>query len=369
MSESVVMIEVLKFLNEKTEENIKKWNWNEVLCSWVEQKEINPKKIERDEIKLENIKNNLTWKEVYESNPAILNYKELESFKTDEEFIKEVRWYCERLWAEGAILNYKHTNKISRNTIKKSISGQDEASQREQIYRLFSEKDNLYMEFLSNIWSEAGLILWVEDRWNRWWFDTWGMHMWVDYNLPKWTPVNSIYEWKVVVIWTQEWIKKDPNVKRSDEIEQFFKSNEQDKEIWSLWSMMIIQHKIWWKTFYSYYLHITCNKEPWTEIEKGEEIWKLAGYDTNKYRQPHLHFTITENMTLPIIRGYLNKNTITESEKNEYNVVDIEKELKKNPKLSDQGKKNFQEKNKEAYQKLYNEKYGKDMVDPSEVYN
>jgi hypothetical protein len=74
-------------------------------------------------------------------------------------------------------------------------------------------------------------------------------------------------------------------------------------------------------------------------------------------------------MTLPIIRGYLNKNTITESEKNEYNVVDIEKELKKNPKLSDQGKKNFQEKNKEAYQKLYNEKYGKDMVDPSEVYN
>ncbi len=369
MSESVVMIEVLKFLNEKTEENIKKWNWNEVLCSWVEQKEINPKKIERDEIKLENIKNNLTWKEVYESNPAILNYKELESFKTDEEFIKEVRWYCERLWAEGAILNYKHTNKISRNTIKKSISGQDEASQREQIYRLFSEKDNLYMEFLSNIWSEAGLILWVEDRWNRWWFDTWGMHMWVDYNLPKWTPVNSIYEWKVVVIWTQEWIKKDPNVKRSDEIEQFFKSNEQDKDIWSLWSMMIIQHKIWWKTFYSYYLHITCNKEPWTEIEKGEEIWKLAGYDTNKYRQPHLHFTITENMTLPIIRGYLNKNTITESEKNEYNVVDIEKELKKNPKLSDQGKKNFQEKNKEAYQKLYNEKYGKDMVDPSEVYN
>lgn len=371
--ESDLMIEVSSF-SEKIEENTKKWNWDEILCSWEEIKQIKikPNEIMRDNIKLQDIKWNQTRNEIFENNPEILNNKKLESFKTDEEFIDEVKWYFERFWEE-ITLNYKHKEIISRNTIKNAINDGKEANLRAQLYRLFSENDKLYQEFLDRIWASKGFILWVEDRWLRWWTESWGIHMWVDYNLPKGTPVNSIYEWKVVAIWTKEWIKKDPNVKRNDEIEQYFKDHEEDRDMWSLWSMMVIQHQIWWKTFYSYYLHITPNREIWDEIEKGEEVWKLAGYDTNGHWQPHLHFTIMRDMTYPILRGYLNKNSITESEKTEYWVVCIDKELKKNPGLSDQEKEELQEKlqeqNTKAYEKLYNDKYSKDMINPMEIYN
>lgn len=340
--ESDLMIKVSSFFSEKIEENTKKWNWDEILCSWEEIKQIkiNPNEIMRDNIKLQDIKWNQTRNEIFENNPEILNNKKLESFKTDEEFIDEVKWYFERLWEE-ITLNYKHTEIISRNTIKNAIDNRKEANLRAQLYRLFSENDKLYQEFLDRIWASKGFILWVEDRWLRWWTESWGIHMWVDYNLPKGTPVNSIYEWKVVAIWTKEWIKKDPNVKRNDEIEQYFKDHEEDTNMWSLWSMMVIQHQIWWKTFYSYYLHITPNREIWDEIKKGEEVWKLAGFDSNGHRQPHLHFTIMQDMTSPIMRGYLNNWSISEEEKQCGN----------------------------TFQELYDNKYWQEMIDPNEIYN
>lgn len=359
--ESDLMEKVSWFFNKKIEENIKKWNWDEILCSWEEIKQIkiNPNKIMRDNIKLQDIKWDQTRNEIFEKNPEILSNKKLESFKTDEEFIDKVKWYFEWKWSEEVMLRYKHKEIISRNTIKNAIDkGKDgEANLRAQLYRLFSENDKLYQEFLDRIWASKGFILWVENRWLRWWTESWGIHMWVDYNLPKWTPVNSIYGWKVVAIWIQEWIKKDPNVERSNETnEEFIKRQEQfnnlpnDKK-WasSLWSMMLIKHEIWWKTFYSYYLHITPDKEIkiWDTVEKWQEVWKLAWYDTNGNRQPHLHFTIMTDVKAPMLGGYLNKNTITDKEKW---VITEDNE-------------------NEILQDLYNNNYGKYMINPNEIYN
>lgn len=60
MLESNLIGKVSWFLKEKIEENIKKWNWDEVLCSWeeIKQKKINPKDINRDSVKLQYIKQN-----------------------------------------------------------------------------------------------------------------------------------------------------------------------------------------------------------------------------------------------------------------------------------------------------------------------
>ncbi len=161
--ESDLMEKITWFFSDKSEDNIKKWNGDELLCSWEKTKQIkiNPYKILRDNIKLKDIKWDQTWIEIFESNPAILNNKKIESFQTDEEFISEVKWYFEKLWVEEVTLNYKHKEIISRNTIKNAIDNGDEANLRAQLYRLFSENDNLYQEFLNSIWANNWFILWV----------------------------------------------------------------------------------------------------------------------------------------------------------------------------------------------------------------
>lgn len=158
---------------------------------------------------------------------------------------------------------------------------------RQYLYKLLSDTP-LYEEILGKIWWP--FILWANDRWNRWSSESWGVHMWVDYNLPKWTLVKSIYDWVVVWWKNRNWVFWDQKVM------QAFPDIKKDADWW-IWNTLIIKHEIWWKVFYSLYVHITDeNFSQWQQISKWQEIWKIDGYDTNGHWQPHLHFTIMHNL-------------------------------------------------------------------------
>ena len=160
---------------------------------------------------------------------------------------------------------------------------------RQYLYKLLSDKTQLYEEILNKIWWP--FILWANDRWNRWSSESRWYHMWVDYNLPKWTPVKSIYDWVVVGWKTDKWVFWDEKI-----IAAFPSVWKKDADWWT-WNTLVIKHKIWWKTFYSLYVHITNeNFSEGQKITKWQEIWKIDGYDTNGHWQPHLHFTIMNNL-------------------------------------------------------------------------
>ena len=95
-------------------------------------------------------------------------------------------------------------------------------------------------------------------------------HLWIDYNVMAGTPVNSMYDWKVVESWLDGW----------------------------LWHKVIIEHKTPAGTFYSLYGHL------WKEgliseltiVKKWDIIWKVwkAFTEENGEWQEHLHFQIME---------------------------------------------------------------------------
>lgn len=159
---------------------------------------------------------------------------------------------------------------------------------RKYLYKLLSDNTLLYEEILNKIWWP--FILWANDRGNRWSSESRWIHLWVDYNLPKWTPVRSIYDWVVVgwrnikwLFWDKKIIEAFPNVKKDQD--------------WWTWNTLIIKHEIWWKIFYSLYVHITDESfSEWQKVSKWQEIWKIDGYETNGHWQPHLHFTIMNNL-------------------------------------------------------------------------
>ncbi len=160
---------------------------------------------------------------------------------------------------------------------------------RQYLYKLLSDNTQLYEEILNKIWWP--FILWANDRWNRWSSESRWYHMWVDYNLPKWTPVKSIYDWVVVGWKTDKWVFWDEKI-----IAAFPSVWKKDADWWT-WNTLVIKHEIWWKTFYSLYVHITNeNFSEGQKISKWQEIWKIDGYDTNGHWQPHLHFTIMNNL-------------------------------------------------------------------------
>jgi hypothetical protein len=160
---------------------------------------------------------------------------------------------------------------------------------RQYLYKLLSDNTQLYEEILNKIWWP--FILWANDRWNRWSSESRWYHMWVDYNLPKWTPVRSIYDWVVVGWKTDKWVFWDEKI-----IAAFPSVWKKDADWWT-WNTLVIKHEIWWKTCYSLYVHITNeNFSEGQKITKWQEIWKIDGYDTNGHWQPHLHFTIMNNL-------------------------------------------------------------------------
>lgn len=239
-------------------------------------------------------------------------------------------------WLQDDLVMENISWKTINSHLSRAISWEnvDENQIRQFLYKL-TDNTVLYKEIMERMWWP--FILWVNDRWNRWWdLDGWRwIHMWVDYNLPKWEPIKSIYDWIVVAkrSWTK--ITGDKTViKHINDIywEDWWKSD----------NILIIKHNILWKIFYSLYIHISDeeNISVGSTVKKWQEIWKIDWYETNGHRQPHLHFTIMKTLdSRPMISWYLSKLTVDNDEKDE------------------------------KYQKLYDEKYGKDMINPMDVYN
>ena len=193
-------------------------------------------------------------------------------------------------WKQDEVVLWNVTREKVNSILWDIINSWKEVSPqiRQYLYKLLSDNTPVYEEILNKIWWP--FILWADDRWNRWSSESRWIHMWADYNLPKGTPVRSIYDWVVVwwrsnnkVFWDQKIIEAFPDVKKDVD--------------WWTWNTLIIKHEIWWKTFYSLYIHITDeNISLWQKISKWQEIWKIDWYDTNGHRQPHLHFTIMNSL-------------------------------------------------------------------------
>jgi len=177
-----------------------------------------------------------------------------------------------------------------KNILNDIVNGNNgvSATIRKYLYQLLSDNSELYEQLLNRIWWP--FILWANDRWNRWSNESWGVHMWVDYNLPVWVPVQSIYDG--VILW---WVRDGKPFWDGKILEQF-STVKKDGDAW-YWNMLIIKHEVGWKVFYSLYGHITNDGfQEWKIIKKGEKIWKLAPYESNWHWQPHLHFTIMHNL-------------------------------------------------------------------------
>ena len=167
--------------------------------------------------------------------------------------------------------------------------------------------------------------------------------MWVDYNLPKGISINSIYDWTVVAKRSETKITGDETVIKH--------INEIYWEDWKFDNILIIEHKIGWKTFYSLYIHITDEEslQVGSEVIKWQEIWKIDWYETNGQWQPHLHFTIMTNLdSRPILSWYVNNMTVSKEEKVDDNASD-------------------EEKNKRLQENY--EKYREYMINPMDIYN
>lgn len=105
-------------------------------------------------------------------------------------------------------------------------------------------------------------------------------HLWVDYNVKAWTPVKSIYDWKVVQVGLDGW----------------------------LWYKVVIEHEMKDKTwkitnFYSLYGHLGSTNLPKKndKITKWAPIWVVwAPFSKENWNwEEHLHFQIMEKQDSP----------------------------------------------------------------------
>ena len=194
-----------------------------------------------------------------------------------------------------------------KNILNDIVNGNNgvSATIRKYLYQLLSDNSELYEQLLNRIWWP--FILWANDRWNRWSNESWGVHMWVDYNLPVWVPVQSIYDG--VILW---WVRDGKPFWDGKILEQF-STVKKDGDAW-YWNMLIIKHEVGWKVFYSLYGHITNDGfQEWKIIKKGEKIWKLAPYESNWHWQPHLHFTIMHNLdNKNVLHWYWNSEDLSD---------------------------------------------------------
>jgi murein DD-endopeptidase MepM/ murein hydrolase activator NlpD len=241
---------------------------------------------------------------------------------------------CEEWMQDDLVMENISWKTINSLLLRANWENVDEDQIRQYLYKLTDDAE-LYKEILNKMWWP--FILWVNDRWNRWWDFDWGrwIHMWVDYNLPKWEPIRSIYDWTVVA--KRSWTKITGDKTVIKHINDIYW-----EDWWKPDNILIIEHKILWKTFYSLYIHISDeeNISVGSTVKKWQEIWKIAWYEENSHRQPHLHFTIMKTLdSRPMISWYLNKLTVPDDEKDK------------------------------DYQKLYDKKYCNDMINPMDIYN
>lgn len=118
------------------------------------------------------------------------------------------------------------------------------------------------LDWWYNNYTRIYTVLW---GWSyKYWWDVWNWwHIWTDIATSKWTPVYSIYDWKVTIAKTLVW----------------------------LWKSVSIEHTINWKTVVSNYSHLSeINVSKWQKVKVWRKIWEV--WSTWNSTWNHLHFQI-----------------------------------------------------------------------------
>lgn len=108
-------------------------------------------------------------------------------------------------------------------------------------------------------------VLWASS-YKYWWDMMWWTHLWVDIASSSWTPVYTIWDWKVVFVWTQSW----------------------------RWKTVVVRHSFKWKYIFSNYAHLSrIVVVNWQNIKEWDKIWEI--WNTWNSFGNHLHFQIDKN--------------------------------------------------------------------------
>ena len=128
------------------------------------------------------------------------------------------------------------------------------------MYSRYKNDISFYRRIYTILW--AGSYKYGWDQWN-------GTHLWVDIATSRWTPVYSIWRWRVVYVWYKRW--------------------------W--WKVVVIQHKINGRYVYSNYAHLNKIFVRFNQIvDENTKIWEV-GHSWNSYWN-HLHFQIDTNQSI-----------------------------------------------------------------------
>lgn len=108
-------------------------------------------------------------------------------------------------------------------------------------------------------------VLWASS-YKYWWDMMHWTHLWVDIASSAWTPVYSIWDWKIVFVWTKSW----------------------------RWKVVVIRHNLNWKYIFSNYAHLSkIVVVNWQNIKEWQKIWEI--WNTWNSFWNHLHFQIDKN--------------------------------------------------------------------------
>jgi len=117
--------------------------------------------------------------------------------------------------------------------------------------------DMFYRRIYTVLWAATYKYWWDQMNWT---------HLWIDIATSKWTPVYSIWDWKVVFVWHKWW----------------------------RWNVIIIRHKFKWRYIYSNYAHLSkILVKSWQYVKEWIKIWDV--WSTWHATWNHLHFQIDKN--------------------------------------------------------------------------
>ena len=124
-------------------------------------------------------------------------------------------------------------------------------------------KPSEYKKYLNNLTYRRiyTVLRWASYKygWDQWY----GSHEWVDIATSLWTPVYSIWNWRVVYAWRK----------------------------WARGKLIVIQYKIWSRYIYADYAHLSkIFVKFWQYVKEWQEIWEV--WHTGNSRWNHLHFQI-----------------------------------------------------------------------------
>ncbi len=123
--------------------------------------------------------------------------------------------------------------------------------------------NSTYRNYYSVLWWAT-----YKDGWDPW---KWS-HLWVDIASAKWTPIYSIYDWKVVVAGYK----------------------------YGRWNIVSIEHKINWKQVFSNYAHMSkILVKVWQKVKTWQQIWKMWSTGASTWNHVHFQIDITNKTRHP----------------------------------------------------------------------